>query len=62
MTSVALPPALDRATVRIQFRPVGERILLPCFAVAILSIGVAAVACGRRDGGAGTAPKIDEGP
>jgi len=62
LTSVALPPALDRATVRIQFRPVGERILLPCFAVAILSIGVAAVACGRRDGGAGTAPKIDEGP
>ncbi len=62
LTSIALPPTLDRATVRIQFRPVGERILLPCFAVAILLVGVAAVACGRRDGGAGTAPEIDEGP
>ena len=60
LTSVALPPALDRATVRVEFRPIGERILLPCFAVAILLIGLAAVACGPRSG-AEVAPKPDAG-
>jgi len=48
LTSVALPPGLDHGTVRTEFRPVGERILYPCFAVAVLLVALAAIAGGRR--------------
>jgi hypothetical protein len=48
LTMVALPPGLDEASVRIEFRPVGERILYPCFALAAILVALAAIAGGGR--------------
>ncbi|HEV8116201.1 MAG TPA: hypothetical protein VGP53_08190, partial [Acidimicrobiales bacterium] len=47
-TAVTLPAGVDRDLVRIEFRPIGERLFYPCLAVAGLLILVAAIAGGRR--------------
>ncbi|HEV8115306.1 MAG TPA: hypothetical protein VGP53_03640, partial [Acidimicrobiales bacterium] len=47
LTAVTLPPGIDRGTLRMEFRPIGERILTLSLALAILLIGAAAIACGR---------------
>lgn len=48
LTEIALPPGADRAVVRVEFRPVGERILYPAFAVALIVIALAAAFGGGR--------------